>query len=386
MENFDEKDIITMKLLHYFITEKGYSPVVVQGAKDEIWLENMNEDYKIVRIVSAYIHNNEQLGFDTFKTKKIVGNIKKKTLNLSMKVLSIFTDLGDNVNLEETKEKNIEMIEVKEDNDVKKYEFLYKYFPDIDKKLKFNEKGISLFLKITDDINKKNMNEAKRVEQVFSPKTPYITYVLLTLNILIYVIGIMFNPGGLFGTNSASIYLFGNLKEAILDGQYYRLLTSAFIHVNIYHIAFNMYALYILGKQAESFFGRGKYITIYLLSALSASLLSILLNTGYSAGASGAIFGILGALLYFGYNYRVYLGNSLVNQILPVIVINLFLGFTISSVDNFGHIGGLVGGFATAMAVGLTTKQGSTERLHGIIITVLLFAFLIFMNFFYGSM
>ena len=386
MENFDEKDIITMKLLHYFITEKGYSPVVVQGAKDEIWLENMNEDYKIVRIVSAYIHNNEQLGFDTFKTKKIVGNIKKKTLNLSMKVLSIFIDLGDNVNLEETKEKNIEMIEVKEDEDVKKYEFLYKYFPDIDKKLKFNEKGISLFLKITDDINKKNMNEAKRVEQVFSPKTPYITYVLLALNILIYVIGIILNPSGLFGTNSASIYLFGNLKEAILDGQYYRLLTSAFIHVNIYHIAFNMYALYILGKQAESFFGKGKFITIYLLSALSASLLSILLNTGYSAGASGAIFGILGALLYFGYNYRVYLGNSLVNQILPVIVINLFLGFTISSVDNFGHIGGLVGGFATAMAVGLTTKQGSTERLHGIIITILLFAFLIFMNFFYGSM
>ena len=105
MENFDDKDVITMKLLHYFITEKGYSPVVIHGAKDEIWLENMEEDYKIVRIVSSYIHNNEQLGFDTFKTKRIVKSIKKKTLNLSMKVLSIFIDLGDNVNLEETTEK-----------------------------------------------------------------------------------------------------------------------------------------------------------------------------------------------------------------------------------------------------------------------------------------
>lgn len=384
MDNaFNDKDIITMKLIHYFVTEKGYSPVVVQGTKDEIWLENMNEDYKIVRIVSNYIHNNEQLGFDTFKTKRVVKSIKKKTLNISMKVLNIFTDLGDNVDLKENSERSIEMISLKDDNDIKKYDFLYKYFPDMDKKLKFNEKGVSLFLRITDDINKKNMDEAKRVEQVFTPKTPYITYTLMAINIIIYALGVLFYPNALFGTNEPSILYFGNLKAAILDGQYYRLFTSMFMHANIYHIAFNMYALFILGKQAESFFGRGKFITIYLLSGLSSSLLSVLLNNGYSVGASGAIFGILGALLYFGYNYRVYLGNSLVNQIIPVIIINLIFGFTVSSVDNFGHIGGLIGGFCTAMAVGLTTKSGKTDKLNGIIITALLFAFLIFMNFFY---
>ena len=208
----------------------------------------------------------------------------------------------------------------------------------------------------------------------------------MAINIVIYLLGVILNPNALFGSNTNWIVVFGNLKEAIVDGEYYRLITSAFVHANIYHILFNMYALYILGRQAESFFGRGKYLTIYISSALTASLLSILLNNGYSVGASGAIFGILGALLYFGYNYRVYLGNSLINQILPVIVINLILGFTISSVDNFGHIGGLIGGFTTAMAVGLTTKSGKTDKLHGIIITLMLFAFLIFMNFFYVNM
>lgn len=123
------------------------------GVQNEIWLENMNSNYKIVRIVSNYIHNNEQLSFDIFKTKKIVKSIKKKTLNLSMNVLSIFMDLGDNVSFGE--EKGIDFVYLENENDISKYNFLYENFPDMDKKLKFNEKGMNLFLKITDDINKK---------------------------------------------------------------------------------------------------------------------------------------------------------------------------------------------------------------------------------------
>lgn len=379
MECFNEKDMITMKLLHYFITEENYSPVVLHGAKDEIWLENMNNDYKIVRIVSNYIHNNEQLNFDIFKTKKIVKSIKKKTLNVNMNVLSIFIDLGDNVKLHE--EKDIDLVYLEDEKDVKKYDFLYKHFPDIDKKLTFKEKGMNLFLKITDDINKKNIEEARRVEEIFKPKVPIVTYILIGINVLIFLVGM------LFGLNNVFINLFANYGPYITGGEYYRLITSAFIHANILHIAFNMYALYLLGSQAESFFGKWKFLIIYLLSAISGSLLSILLNQGaVSVGASGAVFGIMGALLYFGFNYRVYLGNTLVREIIPVILINLAFGFMVTGVDNFAHIGGLVGGLTTAMAVGLTTRSGKTDKLNGIIITILLFAFLIFMNFFYQGM
>lgn len=70
--NMDEKNTLAMKLLHYFITEKGYTPIILQGADDEIWLENLDEDYKIVRIVMNYIHNEEQYKFDVFKTKRIL--------------------------------------------------------------------------------------------------------------------------------------------------------------------------------------------------------------------------------------------------------------------------------------------------------------------------
>ena len=80
-ETINRKDLIVMKLLHYFITKRNYSPIILQGAEDEIWLENLDSDYKIVRIVSNYIHNDEQLDFDLFKTKKITDKIKKKTFS-----------------------------------------------------------------------------------------------------------------------------------------------------------------------------------------------------------------------------------------------------------------------------------------------------------------
>ena len=96
----DNKNVLTMKLLHYFITEKNYNPIILQGVENEIWLENLEEDCEVVRIVSGYIHNDEQFDFDVFKTKRIVKKIKKKTFSLHMNVMSFFLDLGDNVKRE----------------------------------------------------------------------------------------------------------------------------------------------------------------------------------------------------------------------------------------------------------------------------------------------
>ena len=96
----NKNDEILMKLLHYFVAEEGYSPIILHGAKDEIWLEKMDSNYQIVRIVSNYIHNTEQLDFDLYRTKQIAKKIKKKTFSFNMNVLSLFVNLGDNVNME----------------------------------------------------------------------------------------------------------------------------------------------------------------------------------------------------------------------------------------------------------------------------------------------
>ena len=135
------------------------------------------------------------------------------------------------------------------------------------------------------------------------------------------------------------------------------------------HLVFNCYTLYVIGSQIESFLGKSKYIVIYLMSAIFASLMSIIFNGNVaSVGASGAIFGVMGALLYFGYHYRVYLGNVMRSQIIPLVLINLLLGFSMTGIDNAAHIGGLIGGAAMTMAIGVKDKSSTFEKVNGWII------------------
>lgn len=377
---FDDKNIMAMKLLHYFITEKNYNPIILQGVEDEIWLENLQEDYQVVRIVSGYIHNNEQFDFDIFKTKRIMKKIKRKTLSIfKMNIASFFLNLSDNVDLEEANTKNSICIRLKEDSDLNKNELAKKAFPDLKKKLKFTEKGTELFMKITGDINKHNQEDARKVEKVFRSKFPMVTYMLIAINIICFLVPAFFSE------SNNVILDFCVHGPSIRYGQYYRLLTGTFLHTGIMHLAFNCYALYVLGSQLESFLGKAKYIVIYLVSAIFGSLFSMTFNGDTaSIGASGAVFGLMGALLYFGYHYRVYLGNVIKSQILPLVVINLAIGFLTTGVDNAAHIGGLVGGAMITMALGVKNKSSWFEEINGCIITILFMAFTIYMAFFYG--
>lgn len=374
--DLDDKNVIVMKLLHYFITEKNYNPIILQGAENEIWLENMDEDYKIVRIVSNYIHNNEQFDFDMFKTKRIVKKIKKKTFTFDINTLSLFLDLGDNVSLSSSKK--LENINIKEENDLWKSNVIKSFFPDLSKKLKFNEDGVQLFVKITNDINEHNKEDAKKVEDVFKIKYPLITYALIILNILLYFVPLLTNSYDSL-VNNFCIY-----APLIRVGEYYRLFTGAFLHANILHLAFNCYALYIIGSQLESFIGKTRYIIVYFFSILTASLFSMVFSSAPSIGASGAIFGLMGSLVYFGYHYRVYLGNIIKSQIIPLIVINLAIGALSSGIDNAAHIGGLIGGCLITVALGIKYKSTTSEKINGIVLSIIFLAFSIYMAFIYS--
>ena len=375
----DNKNTITMKLLHYFITEKNYNPIILQGVEDEIWLENLEEDYKVIRIVSSYIHNNEQFNFDKFKTKRIMKKIKKKTLSLNMNVFSIFLNLGDNVTEMTNENANAICVKIEAESDFGKSEIIKKAFPDLDKKLKFTEQGMELFMKITGDINKHNREDASRIEKVFKQKIPVITYILIAINIVAYVFGIFF-------TNyDAYISVFGIHGDSIRAGQIYRLLTGIFIHSGITHIAFNCYALYVIGSQLESFFGKWKYTIIYLFSGLIGGLFSMTFGGNYiSVGASGAIFGLMGSLLYFGYHYRVYLGNVVKSQILPLVLTNLLIGFIVPGIDKYAHIGGLIGGALITIALGVKDKSTAFEKINGFIVAAIFLAFTLYMAFVYA--
>ena len=369
---FKSDDLLVMNLINYFITEKNYNPMIIHGLNDEIWLENLDSSYKIVRIVSHHIHNKEQLDFDKFKLSKIVKQVKRKTLSFKVKVLSIYTDIEDEKILNNddvliTKEKDI--------NNPK----LVSAFPDIVEKTNRKEDGLEYFIKVTDNINKKNEKRNKIAEKIFSYKQPIVTYIIMAICIILFIL--MELSGG--STNSQTLLKYGaNLDVLVKNGEYYRLFTCIFLHIGIMHLLCNMYSLYIIGREVENFFGKIKYIIIFILSCIFGSIMSLAFtHNTISAGASGAIFGLLGALLYFGMHYRTYLGEAIKRSIIPIIVVNLIIGFFAEGIDLAAHIGGLVGGVLVAMMVGVPDKSKTKDIINGTILTIIYLIFISYLAF-----
>ena len=177
--------------------------------------------------------------------------------------------------------------------------------------------------------------------------------------------------------------MFADNKVLVQNGEFYRLFTSMFLHADIVHLLFNMYALYVLGPQVERYYGKTRFLLIYFVSGLLGSLFSCVFmnDVTFSLGASGAIFGLLGSIAYFTYYYRATLQGLLRSQILPVILINLGLGFFISGIDVMAHIGGLIGGILMSMAIGIGDKGRKSDEINGIIVLILMFAFMIYLLF-----
>lgn len=376
----NKNDEMVMSLVHYFITEENYTPIVVKGVKDEIWLENLDGPYRIIRINSNYIHNDEQYQFDLFKTKKVMEQIRKKTLSLSMNTLNIFINLNDRVQIKEN-EKNISSIQIHDIDEILKNKNIIQIFPNIKNKLIKDKEGIDLIVNVTNDINAKTVEDNKVFTKIFEPKKMIITPILIALCVLVFISMYIWGNGS---ENTITLLLFGaNFRPLVQAGEIWRLATSMFLHIGIIHLVVNMYSLCIIGKQLESFLGRWKFLIVYLGSGILGSFLSVVVHSSISAGASGAIFGLLGSLLYFGYHYRLYLGTVLRTQVIPVIIINLLIGFMLPGIDNFCHIGGLVGGYLLTMVLGVPGKTRKSDRINGSIVLILLVAFLSYMLFGY---
>jgi rhomboid protease GluP len=185
---------------------------------------------------------------------------------------------------------------------------------------------------------------------------PFFTYILLGIIVVVFIA--MTLAGG--STNNQVLIRFGsNVGVLIMQGETWRLFTSMFIHIGLMHLLFNAYALFIFGLEMERLYGPDRYITIYILSGLFGSLASFAWRgpMTFSAGASGAIFGIIGMNLAFFLLHRETFGNfgrqRMMNTVV-IIAINLVFGFTAPGIDNLAHMGGLVAGFL--MGYGLAPR------------------------------
>lgn len=169
---------------------------------------------------------------------------------------------------------------------------------------------------------------------------PYVTYSIIGITILAYLIQI--SPYG-------SLFVKALIKsnELIREGQLWRLITPALLHGGFTHIVFNMYALLSFGQSLERHFGHGRFLLLYLLGAFAGNVMSFLMTNANSLGASTAIFALVGAEgVFLLKNRKLFAGQfrSAIGNIIFIVFINLFVIGSLPNIDNWGHIGGLVGG------------------------------------------
>ena len=219
---------------------------------------------------------------------------------------------------------------------------------------------------------------------------PIVTYSLIGLTVFVYllqILGTVLIGDSVYGIDFVT-YWGARISEAIDAGQVWRLITPVFLHGSLMHIFFNMYALLSVGTLLERHFGHGRFLSMYFLGAFSGNVLSYLFTSGYSVGASTAVFGLIAAEAVFFYQNRELFGahtRSAISNAVFIIVINLFLGLA-PNIDTWGHIGGLLGGATFAwfagpkwMAIGLPPElslrdeREPHETLTGALLILLIF-------------
>ena len=188
------------------------------------------------------------------------------------------------------------------------------------------------------------------------------SYVLIVLSIIFF--GLQNITEWLFGYDLLLLYG-AKINQFILQGEIWRFLTPVFLHGSIVHLSFNMYALYSIGPSLERKYGGTSFILLYAISAVFGNVFSLLCSSYVSLGASNAIFGLIAAQGVYIYKNRYLLGSAakpLLTNVLFLIAVNLFLGLS-PGIDNWGHLGGLVGGFLYAWFAG--PSFGISENLFG---------------------
>ncbi|WP_416149372.1 rhomboid family intramembrane serine protease [Salipaludibacillus sp. HK11] len=207
---------------------------------------------------------------------------------------------------------------------------------------------------------KQSMKERQEKDRsLFLYGKPRFTFLLLAIILAIYALVEIQGST----TSTLTLVQFGaKFDPLIVEGEWWRFFSAMFLHIGFLHLFMNSLALFYLGGAVERIFGTRRFIFIYFIAGFIGSVASFVFNDNVSAGASGAIFGCFGALLYFGLNHKRLFFRTMGMNVIVILIINLAFGFLVPMVDNGAHIGGLVGGFAASAMVGMPKEKGAVKK------------------------
>ncbi|WP_087971680.1 rhomboid family intramembrane serine protease [Oceanobacillus rekensis] len=370
-------------IAYHLVTENNFDILHINEKVNEIWLEKYeNKISTVVRFVHKGFDWKNHLKRDIAQVFQKSQPIKKLTRSKRIELYNIYVSFHAPVDDWEVLKKPMQL---KEKNPLKMKVF---YLDDEDShnELQRLQKDLGLSLAtgtedFTEEVKEKRVikykcylsdslqNKRKEIQNVFSFGKPYFTYILIAVNVLMFIL-LEMNGGS--SQVDVLIELGAKYNPDIINGEWWRIISSMFLHIGFLHLFMNMLAIFYLGTAVERIYGRFRFLIIYFLAGIGGGLTSFAFTTSVSAGASGAIFGLFGALLFFGLIYKRIFLQTMGKGILIIILINIMLGFLVPQIDMGAHLGGLLAGFIASAFVHLPKKGNRKVQLSAFIIYMLL--------------
>jgi len=216
-------------------------------------------------------------------------------------------------------------------------------------------------------MKRRYQNNQQKMQQIFSAGKPRITYIMLFLNLVLFA-WLEYQGGS---TNTLTLVQYGaKYNPAIVDGEWWRIVSSMFLHIGFIHIMLNMLALYYLGSPVERMYGSVRFTFIYFVSGIVGGVTSFALTPSVAAGASGAIYGLFGALLFFGVVHKKLFFQTMGSNLLWIIALNIVFSFSIPQVDMGAHLGGLFGGFLASAIVHFPRHRNIAMQIGALVVVI----------------
>ncbi|MDY7430714.1 rhomboid protease YqgP [Bacillus sp. V26] len=365
------------------LVRRGYG-VIQSGESDEIWLEAPDKSsHDLIRLFKQNIDFRQEIARDIEVQAERVEHVRKSIGKRHLMLLNVLISAEAPVDdWEEIAEKPFEKGQVSVETALvtgtSLHEDLQAVFPSLDA-VEWTEDRDSLeHVQMAKEhffsLVQKQEEQRKKEAAFFQNGKPIFTYLFIALQLVMFFL-LEINGGS---TNTETLVAFGAKENGLIAaGEWWRLLTPIVLHIGLAHLAFNTLALWSVGTAVERMYGSGRFLQIYLAAGITGSIASFVFSPYPSAGASGAIFGCLGALLYVAVSNRKMFLKTIGTNIIVIILINLGFGFAVSNIDNSGHIGGLAGGFLAAAALGLPkAKDWGKKMVSAILLAALAGGFL----------
>lgn len=368
-----KQDFVFWHLLYSLVVTHEYRIIHISPDHKEVWLEGLgNKQAPIIRVYRYDLDWSTWLQRDMEKTVFQVANFRKQLRKSKLAAVNIYVSTYPPVDdwefrVQEPLEKNhatVNSVIVHEGNFENSCNRISNLIgKEVKVEVEYEEEEALYPLKQL--VLDASARAIKKEKELFQFGKPLFTYLFIAIQLIAFFF-LEMNGGS---QNTETLIKFGaKFNPLILEGEWWRFFTPIFLHIGIIHLLLNTLALYYLGTAVERIYGNTRFLFVYLFAGFAGSLASFVYTPSISAGASGAIFGCFGALLFVGIAYPKLFLRTMGMNILVLIGVNLTIGFAIPGIDNAGHIGGLIGGFLAAAIVHLPKHVKPLPRIIGLLL------------------